>query len=162
MRCRAAIFFQFCRDVPAVLEQAEAAVALTTDWRRDFDVPADVVKGALCASGIYDLGPVRLSARSAYVKITDEIEQALSPQRHVAAIAAPLVVAYGGRETPEFQRQARDFAAAARAAGKTVELVFAVHYNHFEMLETLASPYGVLGRAALRLMKLTYPGQHGR
>ena len=28
MRCRAAIFFQFCRDVPAVLEQAEAAVAL--------------------------------------------------------------------------------------------------------------------------------------
>jgi tetratricopeptide (TPR) repeat protein len=28
MRCRAAIFFQVCRDVPAVLEQAEAAVAL--------------------------------------------------------------------------------------------------------------------------------------
>ena len=30
MRCRAAIFFQVCRDVPAVLEQAEAAVALAT------------------------------------------------------------------------------------------------------------------------------------
>jgi predicted ATPase len=30
VRCRAAIFLQFCRDVPAVLEQAEAAVALTT------------------------------------------------------------------------------------------------------------------------------------
>ena len=30
VRCRAAIFFQFCRDVPAVLEQAEAAVALST------------------------------------------------------------------------------------------------------------------------------------
>ena len=28
--CRAAIFFQFCRDVAAVQEQAEAAVALTT------------------------------------------------------------------------------------------------------------------------------------
>ena len=138
-----------------------AAVALTTDWRRDFDLPADVVKGALCSSGIYDLRPVRLSARSAYVKITDEIEHALSPGRHVGAIAAPLVVAYGGRETPEFQRQARDFAAAARAAGKAVELLFAEHYNHFEMFETLASPYGVLGRAALRLMKLTYPGQHG-
>jgi predicted ATPase len=31
MLCRAAIFFQFCRDVPAVLVQAEAAVALTTE-----------------------------------------------------------------------------------------------------------------------------------
>jgi adenylate cyclase len=30
MRCRAAIFFQFCRDVVAVHEHAEAAVALTT------------------------------------------------------------------------------------------------------------------------------------
>ena len=30
MRCRAAIFFQVCRDVPAVLEQAEDAVALAT------------------------------------------------------------------------------------------------------------------------------------
>jgi predicted ATPase len=29
--CRAAIFFQFCRDVPAVYEQAEAAVILSTE-----------------------------------------------------------------------------------------------------------------------------------
>jgi predicted ATPase len=28
--CRAAMFFQFCRDIPAVLEQAEAAVVLAT------------------------------------------------------------------------------------------------------------------------------------
>jgi predicted ATPase len=30
-RCRAAFVFQFCRDVPAVYEQAEAAVALSTE-----------------------------------------------------------------------------------------------------------------------------------
>jgi arylformamidase len=28
-------------------------------------------------------------------------------------------------------------------------------YNHFEMLETLASPYGLLGRPVLEMMGLT-------
>jgi Holliday junction resolvase RusA-like endonuclease len=34
-------------------------------------------------------------------------------------------------------------------AGKPVQFLVGQGYNHFEMLETLASPYGLLGRAAL-------------
>jgi arylformamidase len=132
-----------------------AGVALITDWRRDFDIPQDVLKGALCCSGMYDLKPVRLSARSSYVKFTDEIEQALSTARHIEKIRVPLVVAYGTLETPEFQRQSRDFAAALRAAGKPVQLVVGEGYNHFEMPETLANPYGLLGRAVLTQMGLS-------
>jgi arylformamidase len=98
---------------------------------------------------------VRLSFRSSYVKFTDEIEQALSPQRHLDKLNAPLVLAYGTLETPEFQRQSRDFAAAVKAAGKPVELLVGEGYNHFEMPETLANPYGLLGRAALAQMKLS-------
>jgi len=131
-----------------------AAVVLTTDWPRDFDLPADIVKGGLCGSGMYDLKPVRLSARSRYVKFTDEIEEALSPQRHLDRLHAPVIVGYGTFETPEFQRQARDFAAAVEAAGKPVRLVVGEGYNHFEMFETLANPYGVLGRAVLEQMGL--------
>jgi arylformamidase len=127
-------------------------VAITTDWERDFEVPADIVKGALLASGMYDLKPVRLSARSAYVKFTDAMEEALSSQRHLHRINCPVVVAYGTLETPEFQRQARDFAAALRDAGKKVELLVGEGYNHFELTETLGNPYGVLGRAALELI----------
>ena len=61
----------------------------------------------------------------------------------------------GTLDTPEFQRQSRDFAAALKAAGKPVELRVGDGYNHFEMIETLANPYGVLGRAALEQMRLT-------
>jgi arylformamidase len=130
------------------------AVILTTDWRRDFGLPADTVKGGLCCSGMYDLAPVRLSARSNYVKFTDEIEQALSPQRHLDHLTAPLIVAHGTLETPEFQRQARDFAAAVQAAGKPVQLLVGDGYNHFELIETLGNPYGLLGRAVLEQMGL--------
>jgi len=131
-----------------------AGVILTTDWPKDFNLPPDIVKGGLCCSGIFDLKPVRLSARSSYVKFTDEMEEALSPQRHLDKLHAPVIVAYGTLETPEFQRQSRDFAAAVQAAGKRVELLVGEGYNHFEILETLASPYGLLGRAVLQQMNL--------
>ena len=132
-----------------------AGVVLVTDWQKDFGLPKDVLKGGLCCSGMFDLKPVRLSARSSYVKFTDEIEHALSAQRHLAHLNCPVIVAYGTLETPEFQRQSRDFAAAVKAAGKPVELLVGEGYNHFEMPETLANPYGLLGRAALEQMKLT-------
>jgi len=131
-----------------------AGVVLTTDWRKEFNLPADTLKGGLCCSGLFDLKAVRLSARSAYVKFTDEIEQLLSPQRHLNNLNAPVIVAYGTLETPEFQRQSRDFAAAVKATGKPVDLLVGEGYNHFEIIETLANPYGLLGRAVLEQMKL--------
>jgi arylformamidase len=131
-----------------------AGVVLTTDWPKEFDLPADVVKGGLCCSGMFDLRPVRLSARNRYVAFTDEMEDALSPQRHLDRLTASVVVAYGTLETPEFQRQSRDFAAALTAAGKRATLLVGEGYNHFEIIETLANPYGLLGRAVLEQMAL--------
>jgi arylformamidase len=126
---------------------------VTTDWK-ERGLPENILKGALLVSGMYDLAPVRLSKRSAYVKFTDEVEYQLSAIRHLDRLLTPLLLAYGTCETPEFQRQTRDFHAAVKAAGKPVELLVAEGYNHFEIIETLANPYGLLGRAALAQMML--------
>jgi arylformamidase len=50
--------------------------------------------------------------------------------------------------------QTRDFSTAAKAAGKSVQLLVGEGYKHFEMPETLDNPYGLLGRAVLEQMKL--------
>jgi arylformamidase len=128
-------------------------VALTTDWTA-YGLPADAIKGGLCMSGMYDLRGARLSKRGNYVKFTDAMEEAMSSQRHLDLLRAPVTVTYGTNETPEFQRQNRDFAAAVKAAGKPVELIEAASYNHLEMAESLGNPYGPNGRAALALMRL--------
>lgn len=106
---------------------------------------------ALLASGIFDLAPVRLSARSAYVHLTDASEAALSPIRHLDAWATPTVVAVGELETPEFLRQS---AAFADALGSRARHIVGPHLNHFEILETLGNPFGLLGRSALDQMGL--------
>lgn len=136
-----------------------AAVVLTTDWSQH-GVPMDIVKGGLCASGMYDLHPVSLSARSSFVNFPREVIETLSPRRHLDKLVAPLVIAYGTLETPEFQRQSRDFAAAVRSLAKPVTLLVGEGYNHFEIRETLGNPYGLLGRAALAQMGLRPSSAH--
>lgn len=131
-----------------------AGNVLVTDWVKDHGLPADLVKGGLCVSGMYDLKAVRLSARSSYVKLDDRIEHELSPQRHLDRLACPVIVAYGERDSPEFQRQSREFASALERAGRLRGLLVGSGLNHFEMPETLASASGLLGRAALELMRL--------
>src|SRR5262245_33579838 len=110
-----------------------AGVAATTDWQARFTLPNDIVKGYTLCSGMYDLEAPRLSKRSAYVRFSDEMEAELSPQRHLERVRAPIVLLYGSLETPEFQRQAGEFAAALARAGKAVELIVGEAYNHFEI-----------------------------
>ncbi|NNC64039.1 MAG: alpha/beta hydrolase [Gammaproteobacteria bacterium] len=132
-----------------------AGAVLTTDWSGDYGLPNHVVCGGVCVSGMFDLEPVRLSWRNSYLHLDDASVQALSPQRHLDHLYAPAVLVYGSSETPEFQRQSRDFAAAARAAGKQVEVVMADSFNHFEIQSTAANPYGPVGRAAFTQMGLS-------
>jgi arylformamidase len=132
-------------------------VALVTEWQKEFGIPDDAVKGGLCMSGMYDMAPVRLSWRRNYINFTDAMADAMSPQRHIDKLNAPIFVTYGTLETPDFQRQSRDFAAAVKAAGKQAALIEASNYAHLEMAESLGNPYGPNGRAALAMMQLA-PG----
>jgi arylformamidase len=127
-----------------------AACALTADWAA-LGVPQPL-KGGMCVSGIYDLLPVRLSARNEYVRLDETAEEALSPQRHVDRLNCPLVVVAVELDPPEFRRQARDFAAACAAAN--VRHVEGKGFNHFDFIETLADPQGLLGKLMLEQMEL--------
>jgi arylformamidase len=131
-----------------------AAVALTTDWPREYDMAADIIKGGMCSSGMYELAPVRLSKRSAFVNFTDEMVEKLSPMRHLDRLGAKLIVSYGTYETPEFIRQAKEFHAAIQAAGKPVEMIVCENYSHLETCETFCTPYGQLGGPVLKMMGL--------
>jgi arylformamidase len=130
-----------------------ASCVLITEWEKQ-GLPRNILKGAVLGSGMYDLAPVRLSKRSGFVKFTDAMVQDLSAMRHIDKIHIPVVIGVGALETPEFQRQAREFAAALKAANKPHELIVAPGYNHYETGETIGQPYAVLGRAAMDMMGL--------
>jgi arylformamidase len=105
-------------------------------------------RAALLVSGIYDLLPVRLSARNAYVRLDEKLEHELSPIRHIERIRCPATIAWGEHEAAEFDRQSREF---ARTLGAPT--VVGQGLNHFEMIESLADPASPLARAAYNFLR---------
>jgi arylformamidase len=130
-----------------------AAVLLTTDWVA-LNLPRDIIKGGVCASGIYDMHPAMLSSRRNYLKLSQAEEGALSPLLHLDLVGSPIGVAHGTRESPEFQRQARAFVAALAAGGYRHEFAVLDGLNHFEVCDSLADAHSPLSQMALRQMGL--------
>jgi arylformamidase len=106
------------------------------------------VKSGLLISGVYDLLPVRLSARNEYVRLDEKLEHDYSPIRHAGRIRCPVTVAWSEKEGAEFTRQSKEF--AERLGAPTI---IGKNLNHFEIVETLADARSPLGRAALNMLQ---------
>ncbi len=112
------------------------------------------IASLLCCSGMYELEPVRRSARSRYVHLDDAGVQTLSPARHARALACPVLVAVGSQESPQFAWQSQIWTESLVAAGLSTTALWAEGLNHFEILETLADPLSPLTRLQLHRMGL--------
>ncbi len=136
-----------------------AAMTLGTDWAGTYGLAPDLVKGAFCISGLYDLRPLPFTFVQPSLQLTAEQilrnSPALAPPR---GIAAPLMVSVGGREPAEFQRQTRDFLDAWRVTGNTGEAVAQPEADHFSILSGFEDPASVLCRALFRLMRIVPAG----
>lgn len=126
-------------------------VMLTTDWKT-LGGPADLLKGGVTMSGMYELHPVLLSSRGAYMQVTAEEGLEFSPMRQLGRITCPVIVVHGDRESPEFQRHATTFAAALAGMGRLDAQMILAGRNHFEVSEDLNLEDTALSRAVLGLM----------
>lgn len=103
-----------------------------------------MVKGGLAISGIFDLEPVRLNYLNARLGLDAAEAHRLSPLFNLPKRTAPLMLACGGGELPELQRQSAAYAAVRAQAGLPGRLLQLPGLNHFTILEELAHPDGRL------------------
>jgi arylformamidase len=136
------------------------SVLLTTDWRSR-GLPETVLKSGTCVSGMYDLRPVLLSARSSYVHLSPQEEDELSAMRHLDQVRCPIVVAYGSKESPEFQRHGRSLAEALRKRGAAMRELVLDDKNHFEGIRTMMDLGSPLARAVFAQIGATSTAREG-
>lgn len=129
------------------------AMALATDWPGVYGLPADIVKGAVAVSGVYDLGFLPWSYVQPKVQATWDQVRRLSPMTRLPREAPPLAVAVGGRETSEFRRQSRDFHDAWKEAGLPGSFLEAEGADHFTVLEELERPGSALHDALVGIAR---------
>ena len=109
------------------------------------------VTAGLAISGVFDLEPIRHSSINDKLALTHDEVVSLSPARR-GMVGKPLAIAYGLAELPELQRQSAHFSASRQMAGldpagDPAGLAMAGE-DHFSILEQLASPDGMLSKAA--------------
>ena len=127
-------------------------MTLATDWPRlDPGLPADLVKGGVSVSGVYDLEAIRLSYHQKLVQLDPDMARRMSPLGNLPKSAGPLVAAVGSEETEEFHRQQAAYLAAWRGAGLAARVVELPGRNHFTAIDTLGEPGHPLFTAAAAL-----------
>jgi len=129
------------------------AMCLLTDWPGEYGLPRDVVKGGIAISGVFDLHPIKHTAMQPQIRLTDDVIARNSPQFHIRAVPAPLLVTWGGDETAEFCRQSEDFFAAWTAAGNRGTRLPQIGANHFTAITGFASRDSALCHATFDLMR---------
>ncbi|MFG0753849.1 alpha/beta hydrolase [Pseudomonas sp. TYF_14] len=129
-----------------------AAVLLTTEWNA-LGAPRHILKGGVVISGMGDLHPPMQSARGSYLKLSNQQIQQLSPINHMAQADAPVLIAWGANESPEFIRQGKQLASAFEKKGRLYWEHEFPATDHFVMVNLLNDPDSELSKKTLELVK---------
>jgi arylformamidase len=133
-----------------------AAMLMAARWPLlGADLPADLVKGGLSVSGLYDMEPLRRAAfLQCDLRFSEDDVARLSPAFMPPASGAPLALAVGALEAAEYHRQHALMRAAwpANVAHPAASDMVLPDCHHFNVLDSLASADGVLTGAVLRLI----------
>lgn len=130
-----------------------AAMLLATDWPKlKAGLPARVVSGAACISGLYDLRPLlEVPSVMEAARLSPGDAKALSPALHPPPTRVPLVTAVGLDENQGFHDQLRTMLESWPEvhAGH----VACAGHDHFTILDELTTRDGRIAAATLRMMQ---------
>ena len=118
------------------------------------DLPRDMLGGAVCISGLYDLQPlVHAPFLQQDLRLDEASAQLVSPVGYRPDRSIPLITAAGGLESAEFQRQNRLIGEAWPHCFRHDLPLPGRH--HLASVEALGDPDHALFRATLRLLGKT-------
>jgi len=129
------------------------AMMLAEDWTRA-PVPTDIIKGAVCITGIYQLDPVLRIQANAEIRLKPEMVARNSPLALMPRSRCPVLVAVGAKETPEWIKQSEAYETHLKRHGVPTRFVKLPDTHHFSITQSLSWPKSELAQAMLRQMGL--------
>ncbi|WP_374437876.1 alpha/beta hydrolase [Pseudomonas panipatensis] len=127
---------------------------LAAGWHAAYQLPTDVVRGALPVSGLYDLLPLLPTHINTWMNLDEAAARRNSPLFHLPERAGELLVSYGGLESQEFARQSEAFLSAWNSRGLRGRSLPVPGRNHYDVVLQLGEPGMALHQAVLELMEL--------
>ena len=125
---------------------------LSGGWHCAFNVPEDVIKGAMPISGLYHLAPISRSFVQDWIKLSDQAVMQLSPAENLPRVGCSIVTAYAAGEPAGFKRQSVEYHRLWTEAGFPSTLMEIDDRNHFDVVLDLADSEAMLSKALLRMI----------
>jgi arylformamidase len=123
-----------------------------TDWTM-MGIDARAIRGGVSVSGVFDLEPLIHTSMNPDLRLDATNAAAWSPVRMRPVLSAPVLIAVGENETPEFIRQSQlqwDAWPQVRPAGSSGPMIIE-GCNHFSAIDRLADRSHPLYRETLKL-----------
>ena len=128
-----------------------AGMLLSTDWLQ-YRLPADLIKGTLLLSGLFDIEPHRHTALQADIRLGIREARAMSPLMLAPRCRAASILAVGELEPDLFHWQSLQYAAHLRKHRIRAEYVSTPGDNHLTITDRLGRARDPLTRALISRM----------
>lgn len=131
-----------------------APMAASTDWAAQ-GLPADLIKGTVAISGLYDLEPIGLCYLGEGMALNADSVRENSPIHQIPARnrpSGPMILCVGGEESPEYHRQQAEYAQKWAETQAPARIVAAPGCNHFSVADWFGDSASPLFQACRRLV----------
>lgn len=122
-----------------------ALLALDPKYLKSVGLTPDIIKGALCLSGVYDMSEGKENVFGKDPKLREEA----SPMNFVRKTAFPFLVTYCEWDYFPLPLQAKDFQAALEKKGATSKLVYIPKESHISEMLSVSKPADLTARSVI-------------
>lgn len=131
-----------------------SGMLIASGWQDAYQVPANVIKGALALSGLYDIRPLCDIYINDWMRQTPEQAELLSPLFLLPekTIAPQVLLSVGGKETDGFKNQTLEYYEACKVKELNVELVGDENNNHFSLVNELANSKSTIFKRVMAMI----------
>ncbi|BBK32411.1 hypothetical protein STHU_30450 [Allostella humosa] len=126
------------------------AAALATDWTLR-ELPADLIKGAVLISGIYDPTPAMRTSVNEDIRLTEELARRHDYERAPVLARCPVEIVAGGQEPTHWIDQSFRYAHHLATHGLGPGVRVTPGFNHFDIMNQYQDPDSDVLRLVLRL-----------
>jgi arylformamidase len=126
------------------------AMALAQDWVAA-GLPADVIKGAVPVSGIFDPEPAMHTTVNAEIGLTAAVARRNDALRLAPPVRCPVRLFVGGDEPREWIRQSELYAEHLQQHGRAAELTVVPGVHHFNILDQYVDATSPIVRAVVEV-----------
>ena len=119
-----------------------AWLGVRSDWQETVGLPADVIRGVLPVSGVYDFTAGNgMPSRPRFLGDATDNDRDASPV-HTITTTPPFLMSWGDSDFPHLIDQAKNMARALRGAGGKVEAIELSNCDHLGASYACGEPHG--------------------